>query len=173
MNTWLLLATVFIIQEPISTSVVLLQAYQSHFNVWLITLLFAIIAVAEIITGYYAGLWIEKKFGTRKLIASIKKRLDALISFIGKYGKIVGLIVFIPVIFPISAIFVPWIDVSLTEAVIYIFIGELLFWYAYEWLLVFGIHSFIANAHMALLAIFGISLAISVGTKMMLKKAEK
>jgi membrane protein YqaA with SNARE-associated domain len=173
MNLWLLLALVFIIQEPISSSVILLQAYQSHYNVLLITLLFSAITIAEIIIGYYLGLWIEKKFGRHKLMASIKKRLDAFSAFIGKYGKVIGLIVFAPIIFPISAIFVPWFEVSLAEAVAYVFIGELIFWYAYEWLIVFGVHSFVADSRWALLVILVVSVALSVGVRMMMGKSKK
>jgi len=173
MDLWLLLTLAFIIQEPISSSVILLQAYQSHYNIWLITLLFSAITILEIIAGYYLGRWIEKKFGTKRPIAWLKKRVDAFSQFVGKYGNVVGLIVFIPLIFPISAIFVPWFDVSLGEAIAYVWIGEFVFWYAYEWLLVFGVHSFIANSRWALFAVFVISALLSVGIRMMVKRSKQ
>ncbi len=173
MNLWLLLTLTFFIQEPISSSVILLQAYQSHYNVILITLLFSTITIAEIIIGYYLGLWIEKKFGRHKMMASIKKRLDDFSAFIGTYGKVVGLIVFVPLVFPVSAIFVPWFEVSLTEAVAYVFIGELIFWYAYEWLIVLGVHSFVADSRWALVVILAVSIALSVGVRAMMKKSKK
>lgn len=173
MTLWLLLALVFIIQEPISTSVILLEAYQSHYNLWLIHLLFTVITVGEIIIGYYLGRWIEEKFSTSRFVASLKKRVDGFSAFVGKYGKVVGLIVFIPLAFPLTAIIVPWFEVSLTEAVIYVFIGEVIFWYAYEWLLVLGVHSFITDSRWALGAILLVSAAISIGINMMVKKSKK
>jgi membrane protein YqaA with SNARE-associated domain len=173
MQLWLLLTLAFIVQEPISSSVILLQAYQSHYNVWLITALFSVITIIEIVVGYYLGPWIEKKFGTRRLVATIKKRLDAFSAFIGEYGKIVGLIIFAPIIFPVAAIFVPWFEVSLAEAIAYVLIGELIFWYAYEWLLVLGVHSFVTDQRWALFAIFAVSVVLSIGIRMMVKKSEK
>ena len=173
MDLWFLLTGAFIVQEPISSSVILLQAYQSHYNVWLITFLFSAITILEIVAGYYLGIWIEKRFGTHRLIAYIKKRLDAFSAFIGKYGKVVALVVFVPIIFPVAAIFIPWLGVSLTEALIYIFIGEFIFWYAYEWLIVLGVHSFVADSHTALLVIFGISVLLSIGIKMMMDRTRK
>jgi membrane protein YqaA with SNARE-associated domain len=170
MTLWLLLAAAFIVQEPISSSVILLQAYQSHYNLWLITLLFCAITIIEIIIGYYLGRWIEKKFGTHKLIVSVKKRLETFGASIGKYGKIVGLIVFVPIIFPVAAIFIPWFDVSLAEAVAYVLIGELIFWYAYEWLLVFGVHSFVTDSRWALFAILCVSVALTFGIKWLMKR---
>jgi hypothetical protein len=172
-DLWLLLTLAFIIQEPISSSVILLQAYQSHYNIVLITLLFSVITIIEIIIGYYLGRWIEKKFGGKRPIAYLKKQVDAFSAFIGTYGKVIGLIVFAPLIFPISAIFVPWFDVSLPEAIIYVFIGELIFWYAYEWLLVFGVHSFVTDSYWALFVILVVSVLLSIGIRMMVKKSKQ
>jgi membrane protein YqaA with SNARE-associated domain len=173
MTLWFLLALVFTLQEPISTSVILLQAYQSHYNLWLIHLLFTVITIAEIVGGYYLGRWIEGKFSTSRFVIALKKRVDGFSAFIGKYGKIVGLIVFIPLAFPLTAIIIPWFDVSLTEAIIYVFIGEVVFWYAYEWLLVLGVHSFVTDSQGALVVILLVSAAISVGINIMVRKSKK
>lgn len=172
MTLWPLLTLIFIVQEPISSSVIMLRAYQAGDNVWFITLLFSIITIAEIIAAYYLGIWIENKFGQRAMMTSIKKRLDRFSDFIGSYGKIVALIVVVPQFFPVAGVFVPWFDISLTEAIIYIFIGELIFWYAYEWLLVLGVNSFV-DPRWALIAILGVSLVITIGIRMMMKKSKK
>lgn len=150
MKLWLLLGLAFLVQEPISTGAVLFEAYTSHYNFLIIHVVFLLATLVDVVVGYYLGLFIRKKFGERKMIRWMQVKLDHFASFIGEKGKVVALVVYSPIIFPLSGIFVPWLDISLAEALIFITIGEIIFWYLPEWLLVFGIHSFITNSFTAL-----------------------
>lgn len=162
MKLWLLLGLAFLVQEPISTGVILIQVYQLHYNVWLIHLLFSLATLLDIAIGYYLGAFIRKRYGEARAYAWIKTQLEKFASFMGRNGKIVTLVVYAPILFPISGIFVPWLDISLTDGLIYIFIGEIIFWYVPEWLVVLGIKTFVGNPFTALYAAIIIFTLLSV-----------
>ena len=58
MKLWILLTLTFLIQEPITSSGILFEAYQHHYNIWLIHLLFSVATLFDIIVGYYVGIYI-------------------------------------------------------------------------------------------------------------------
>lgn len=115
MKLWLLLALMFLIQEPISTGAVLLEAYQLHYSIWIIHALFCAATLLDILIGYYAASYIDRKFGDQRLVAWAKAKFEKFDAFVGEKGKIAALIVYAPIIFPFSGIFIPWLDISLTE----------------------------------------------------------
>jgi membrane protein YqaA with SNARE-associated domain len=160
MKLWFLLTLIFLIQEPVSTGAVLLEAYHLHYNVWMIHALFSAATLLDIVIGYYLGVFIEKKFGRQKMVAWIRTKFEKFAAFIGEKGKVVALIVYAPIIFPFSGIFVPWLDISLPEALIFIFIGELIFWYVPEWLLVLGVKTFVTNPITGILTIVIVSIVL-------------
>lgn len=173
MKLWLLLTLAMFVQEPISTAAVLLQAYQLHYNIWLIHLIFALATIIDIAVGYYLGLLIKKKFGDRKLVKSLDERLEKFSAFIGTNGKIFALIVYSPIIFPISGFFIPWLDISFGEALVFTFIGEIIFWYLPEWLIVLGIKIFVGNPFTALYIIIIVSTLLSLGVKYLFDRKQK
>lgn len=173
MQLWSLLTLVFLIQEPISTTGVLLRAYELHYNIWLIHLLFIIATVVDVVIGYYIGIFIKNRFKESKFVTYLDKKAEGFSKFLGGKGKIMTLVFYVPLLFPISIILVPWFDISLTEALIYIFLGELIFWYAYVWLLVLGVNSFASNARNAFYIIIVISIIFTFGLQYFYKKNTK
>jgi membrane protein YqaA with SNARE-associated domain len=127
----------------------------------------------DIAVGYYIGTILHKKSDQIRLIKYLKKKFDALTDFMGKKGKVLTLLLFVPILFPISAIFLPWFEMPFIEVAAYTFLGELVFWYGYEWLLVLGVKSFANDSHFALYAVLCISLALSIVLKIIWKKVEK
>ncbi len=173
MRLWLLLVLTFIVQEPISTSAVLLQAYQDHYNVWLIHLLFVAATVFDILVTYYLGVFIQKRFGNRRISLWLKKKLEQFSSFIGEKGRVVALIVYAPMLFPVSGFFIPWLDIPLGQALPYLFIGETIFWYLYVWLLVLGVRSVTSNAQSALYLILIVGAAVALSAKYFSRRPAK
>lgn len=173
MKLWLLLGAAFLVQEPVSTSVIMLEVYRLHYNIWLIHLLFCGATLLDVVIGYYLGAFVRKKFGERKLFAWVQRKLDAFTAFVGENGKIVALIVYSPIVFPLSGIFVPWLDISLNEALIFILIGEIIFWYVPEWLIVLGIKTFVTNPFTAVYTIIIVLTVLSVITQYFLRRKSK
>ena len=165
MKLWLLITLTLFVQEPISTGAVLWSAYQLHYNFWIIHAIFAIATLIDIAAGYYLGKFVRRKLSQRNAIAKAEAKLEKFSAFLGRNGKIVTLIVYSPIIFPISGFFIPWFDISLTDALVFIFIGEVLFWYIPEWLLVFGIRTFVTDPFTALYIIVVVSTLITFAIK--------
>lgn len=173
MKLWLLLLIAFIVQEPISSGTILLQAYQSHYNPWIIHLLFTVATLFDIIIGYIIGSYLQKKFSNHRLISYLQTNFEKFLAFIGKRGKVLGLILFAPMIFPISAFFIPWLGITLLEALVYVFIGEVIIWYGSEWLLVLTTKAFVSDSHTALYVISGTLIVISIGTKLIIRHTKR
>lgn len=164
MTLWLLLTLAFIVQEPISTSAILLRAYEAHYNIWLIHLLFIAATTFDIALGYYIGRFLTKHFGNSKFILYLRKKLEGFKQFAGEKGMIAALIIYSPILFPISAIFIPWLDVSVSVAALCMIAGEILFWYLYIWLIVLGANSIAANAHYAFYIVIILSIILTLLT---------
>jgi membrane protein YqaA with SNARE-associated domain len=162
MKLWFVLALAFLVQEPLSTGAVLFDAYRLHYSIGIIHLLFCVATLLDVVIGYYLGVFIDKKFGRQKLFAWIKTKLEKFVAFVGEYGKVAALVVYAPIIFPFSGIFVPWLDISLAEALVFIFIGEVLFWYIPEWFLVLGIKTFATNPLTGILIVAVVSVLLIV-----------
>jgi len=165
MKLWLLLTLTLFAQEPISTGAVLLDAYQLHYNLLVIHLIFAAATLIDIAAGYYLGKFVRQRFGQQKMIAWAESKLEKFSALLGKNGKIVTLIVYSPMVFPISGFFIPWLDIPFVDALIYTFIGEIIFWYVPEWLLVLGIRTFVSDPFTALYIIIVFSTLISLAIK--------
>lgn len=150
-----------------------MRSYQNSYNVWLIHLLFSLATLFDIVVGFYIGKLLHKYFQHHRIGLSLKKRIESFSISFGKYGKIITLTVFVPLIFPLSAFLIPWFDITLTEALVYVFIGEWVFWYLPEWLLVLTTKSFVTNSQHALYVVIAVSMLITFGLKYLLKKKRK
>ncbi len=165
MNTYLLLFLAFLLQEPISTNVLLLHAYQSHHLVWVIHLLFVIATLCDIAVFYYLGVLTHQKYKDHKFVLAIKKRTESFLSYLGKNNTRFALFLYGPIIFPLSAFIAPWVEISFWDSFIFLFLGDLLFWYGALWFLVLGVKTLFPDPHLALVAIFVVSVLTSIGIK--------
>jgi membrane protein YqaA with SNARE-associated domain len=173
MKIYSLLFIAFLFQEPISSNVILLEAYQYHYNIWIIHLLFIVATALDSICLYYFGAYIHKKFSQSNAVLYAKRKSQSFLSFAGKNGTRIALFLYGPIIFPISAFIAPWIEVSFWDSFIFLFLGDLVFWYGSEWLLVLGVKSFIPNPHLALLGMFIVSVLFTVGLRFFSKRYRK
>jgi membrane protein YqaA with SNARE-associated domain len=161
MPLYALLFVLFIAQEPVSTDAVLLEAYQNHYNVWIIHALFVVATVLDIVVGYYFGAWLHRRFSENKMMRRFADWARS-ISGRGTYGEYLYLIVWSWVAFPFSAVLAPWLDISFKRTLIYMFIGDLIFWYGSEWLVVLGVKTFVPNPLDALYGVVLVSLLIAL-----------
>jgi membrane protein YqaA with SNARE-associated domain len=161
MKLYLLLFIAFILQEPITSNALLLEAYQYHYNIWIIHALFVIATMIDATIFYNIGARIHKKFQERKVVRYTKEKVTSFLEFAGKHGKRIALFIYGPIIFPLSSVIAPWIEISFWDSFIFLFLGDLLFWYGGEWLLVLGVKSFVSNKYYALYVIISTSVLIS------------
>ncbi len=170
MSLYFLLFGDFLLQEPISAGALLLEGYQHHYNVWIIHLLFVIATVLDTACFYYLGVFFHKKFSHGKLVLYTKNKAEAFLKFAGKNGQRIALFVYGPIIFPISAFIAPWLEISFWDALVFLFLGDLVFWYGSEWLVVFGVKSFIPDPQWALYSVLIIFTLLAFGTKYFRKR---
>jgi len=170
---YLLLFGTFLLQEPISSGGVLLDALNQHVSVWIIHLFFIVTTSIDVIVGYYAGRYIERRFENSKFVKFCKRKAEELNLYAGRYGQKVMIVVFGQILFPISAIMMPWLEVSLLDSLIYLFLGELIFWYALLWLVVLGVGRGVTSGANALYLVLLVSAVVSVGVGYLRHRAKK
>ncbi len=61
MNLWLLVFFAFLVQEPVSSDILLLEAYQYHYSIWIIHALFVIATLVDVAVGYLLGVWMQRR----------------------------------------------------------------------------------------------------------------
>ncbi len=173
MLLWLLIILAFIAQEPISTSAVMFEAYQKGYSVLGMTLLASVITLAEVVITYRPGEFLARRFGRTRTMAFLNRKLQSYASFAGTWGNRAALFVIVPQLFPLSGIFIPWLGISLSESLPYVFVGELLFWYGYAWLLVLGAKSLVHGSQLALYVAIAIIILTTIVPRMMSRKSLK
>ncbi len=165
MRLLLILFAAFVGQEYISSNAAMLAVYQAHYSVWLIHALFLAATALDILVGYAAGKWIQRRFADAKITQAAKRVAGKLDSFMGKRSKWLSLIIlgFINYIY-VSAFLIAWLDVSFFEMALFLSIGDLL-WYASEWVLIAGVSIVFPNPYLAFAAVLGISLAVVIAVR--------
>ena len=138
MTLWLLLTVALVVQEGLSTTVLLLQAYQRHYPLYLIHILWLLLTILQIYAGYYLGKWIQKRFAGSKFESWMKKSTAKLEKMIGERGEAIALILISGIVSPaFAALGASWLEISFTKVLIFALIGDLL-WYLSEWVTVIG-----------------------------------
>jgi membrane protein YqaA with SNARE-associated domain len=164
MMKWTLaLLGVFLLQEPISSNAVLLEAYQHGYNIWLIHLIFVVATLFDIVVGYFIGNFIRKRYAHGRLAQYIERKMKIFSEKTGKAGQRIALMIYGPLIFPISALVAPWLGIGFWDALVFMFIGDLLLWYVFLWIVVLGVKTVIPDPADALYVILGISLVFVIG----------
>lgn len=83
----------------------------------------------------------------------------------GTYGEYVFFFVAGPILFPLSAVVAPWLDMSFVRTLIFLFLGDLVFWYGSEWLIVLGVKSAVPDPLGALFGVVVLSLLLSLALR--------
>src|ERR1700722_9548546 len=162
MKLWLFLIGALIVQEPVSSNAALLLAYQHHYNLWLVHLIFVLATTFDILVGYVLGKWVNRHFGNSAAIRYAKRWLGTFTKFAGKNGQRISIFLFGSIIFPAPAFLAPWLDLPFWEIFVCLFLGDLVLWYGFEWLVVLGVKTFVVNPQLALYFAIGISFAVAM-----------
>jgi membrane protein YqaA with SNARE-associated domain len=164
MSLWLLLTATLLVQEGLSTTVLLLRAYQEHYPLIAIHLIWLVVTVLQIYIGYYLGRWIQKRFKGSKFELWLKKSAHSLEKYIGTSGQALALILVAGVVSPaIAALGASWLEITFTSVLIFALIGDFI-WYVSEWATVFGVTHFFGNPVIEIVVVIvgGIIFAIAV-----------
>jgi membrane protein YqaA with SNARE-associated domain len=170
MRLYLLIFGLFIIQEPISSDAVLLEAYQNHYNVWIIHALFVVATLLDILVGYWIGKWLQGRSRNGRYMQRFIDWTRSASTFAGKYGEYLFLFIWGPYLFPLSTLVAPWLEIPLWKTLTFLFLGDLVFWYGSEWLIVLGVKSAIPDPLGALYGVVVLSLVVALLLRYMRKR---
>lgn len=165
MSLYVLLFLLFLVQEPISTDAVLLEAYQYHYNIWVIHALYVVATLLDITVGYWIGAWMHRRFSQKEWAQKLVRKARIFTGAAGKYGEYVFFFLGGPILFPLSTVVAPWLDFSFAKTLFFLFLGDLVFWYGSEWLVVLGVKSVIPDPLGALFGVVFISLLIALALR--------
>jgi hypothetical protein len=146
MKSWLFLFLTLMLQEPITSGGVIFHMYEGEMNVYLIHATFLLATVIDILIGYGVGWLIREKTFANGFVTYVHKKAShyKMLSR-GTFSKRMALFIFGPIIFPITAFFTPLIGFSFYESLIILLLGEIVFWYGPEWLLVFSLDTYLGS----------------------------
>jgi membrane protein YqaA with SNARE-associated domain len=161
MKLWFTIIITLLFQEIITTNAVLLNAYQQNVSMWLVFGVFILATTLIISAGFGLGKFIQKRFGSSKIVTYSEKKVKKLESVLGPKGTRFGLVFLGLVNFNhINGFLASWLSIPFKEALFYLFIGDLT-WYILEMAIIFGVSTFIDPTY-AVYVVLGISLAVSV-----------
>src|SRR5882757_3603739 len=128
MLLWFTIILVLIVQESFSTNLVLFQAYNAHYNIIVISLLFIAIIIIEIFIGYKVGELLQNKSKKNRLVVRLENYLKKFDGFIGKSGEVVFTIFLALVLPPIcSSIICSYLSkMTLKKSYPILFLGDAL-----------------------------------------------
>ncbi len=173
MQLWLLLALALTVQEGVTTIALLYKAFQLHYSLLLITILWLVVTLLQIWLGYLFGTYVKKKAAGSKFDLWVERQAKRLEASIHKSGEKFALAVFSNTISPaLGAFFAAWLDLSFGNVLLYSFIGDLL-WYLSTLATVFGFSKlyagYLGNTNLGLLILVAI-LVLYFGARAFLKK---
>ena len=161
MSLYSLLFVLFLIQEPVSTDAILLQAYQYHYNLWVIHGLFIVATLLDNVVGYALGKWLHRNFSDNTFMRRATEWARSVIGR-GTYGEYLFLCMWSWVIFPYGTLIAPWLEIPFWRTLVYMFLSDLIFWYGSEWLIVLGVKTVIPNPLDALYGVVAVSLLVAL-----------
>ena len=157
MNLWLLIILTLTLQEGLSVLAVLVKAYQLHYSLWIIHLIWLVVTMAQIGIGYVLGKWLQKRYAGMKFERWVNKHAKKLEESIHSSGENVALMLLSSIISPfIAAFLAAWLDVTFVNVFIFALLGDF-FWYASTWAYVLGATALLAKAKYGLVIVLAIA----------------
>jgi hypothetical protein len=162
MHLWLLLASVLLLQEPLSTTFVILEVVRADYPIILIHLLWLVFTTSQIYLGYALGRWVQRRFTNSKVESWIAKWIKQISDLIGKKGQKVALIFFTILTTPFFAGFVAsWLPISLWNILFFSTLGSLV-WYLQVWIGVYGAGQFSSSLQTTVISVIIIGTLVSI-----------
>jgi membrane protein YqaA with SNARE-associated domain len=170
MTLWLLLAATLLVQEGIATTAIFFKAYQEHYSVIIITVLWLVLTVGQIYLAYYLGVWMKRRWANTKWEKRMESFSKQLEDSIGKYGERLALVLGSFIVSPaVTAFVAPWLDISFGNVLIFALIGDL-GWYLSEWFTVVGTLHYLLKFKQGTFIVIAVGLVISIGMRLLRKK---
>jgi membrane protein DedA with SNARE-associated domain len=162
MRLWLLLTSIFLLQEPLSATFVVLKAVRARYPIILLHLLWLSLTILQIYLGYILGRWIQRRFSKAKWDVWMIKWTREVDDLIGKKGEKVALIAFTIFTLPVFSGFVAsWLPLSIWSILLFSVVGSFL-WYLQVWIGVYGAGQLSSGLHTTIISVIIIGTLVSI-----------
>jgi hypothetical protein len=161
MHIWLLVIGALFVQESISASLVILDAYRAGYSPILITMLWFSIALLEITVGFFVGTFIKQRYSHTGFEKWIEARIATVTETIGIQSEEVLLIALAFLSPFVAGIVSSWITTRLRKILIFCMIGDFI-WYIWVWLRVLGVNEFASSFKEAAWILFAVGILFAV-----------
>jgi membrane protein YqaA with SNARE-associated domain len=170
---YFLLFLAFLVQEQITSNTLVLAAYQSHYNVWIIHALFLSASILDAVVFWWLGRLVHDRYENSRLVRWTKKEAQALMRLVGKNGELAALFFIGSVNFPLVSFVAPWLEFSFWDSFAILVLGDIVFWYGGLWLVVLGTKRFIPNPHLAILGVILVTATIVLAGRIISNRVKK
>lgn len=165
MRRFLFALLIVFIQETVTLNGLLVEVRQGFSSIWIITALFTVATVIDIFVGYWLGRAMKRRFKRGPIRVFARKWIKRLQEYIGRHGRKVYMLLLAYFSFPyINAFIAAWLDIPFGESLLYLFLGNMLF-YVTSWLLVLGVMSIIPNPFIAFGLVIILTVAVTVAMR--------
>jgi hypothetical protein len=162
MHLWLLLASVLLFQEPLSTTFVVLEVVRARDPIVFIHLLWVSLTISQIYLGYLLGALVQRRFAASKVEAWITEWTHKVDDLIGKKGEKVALVFFTILTLPFFSGFVAsWLPISVWSILLFSVLGSSL-WYLQVWIGVYGAGQFSSGLETTVISVLIIGTLVSI-----------
>jgi hypothetical protein len=162
MHLWFLLAGVLLLQEPLSATLVVLEAVRVRYPIILLHLLWLSLTISQICVGFILGRWIQRRFPKAKWDVWMIKWTREVDDLIGRKGEKVALIAFTIFTLPFFSGFVAsWLPLSIVSILLFSVTGSFL-WYLQVWIGVYGADQLSSGLHTTIISVIIIGTLVSI-----------
>ncbi len=159
--TWVTLALVFLGQEAVTTTTMLVEVMRLGMNLWLVQALWLCAVIIDLSVGYWLGTRVQHRYAHYRIVQRAQQLAAAIERRIGHYGRNVTLVVLGLVMFPyVNAFLISWLDGPPLVFLSLVFVGDVLY-YAVEWGVALGALQTFSSILSTFLAVLGFALIVS------------
>ena len=160
MFSYIVAFMILLVQEMVLFNGLLFATHHGDYNIWIIHLFFILATILDIWIGYRAGLFAKKRVTKGRFVNMAERGSKKFHDYTGKHGRKAALFILGHFSFPYLNAFVSaWLDITLNEAMIFIFLGNLSY-YIFTWLLVLGFAKIMPNPIVAFAGMVAVSVLV-------------
>lgn len=166
MKQWPWVFLIVFIQETVTVNGLLVKTHQGQYPLWLITLLFVVASIIDILIGYAVGHYAKKALNKGRMKVFATRWSHRFKAYIGKHGQRIYLLLLGYFSFPyLNAFITAWLNIPFWESFWFLFIGNMLF-YTTSLLLVLGVASIVPNPYLAFVAVIVLTILVTIVTRL-------
>lgn len=147
-----LLFFTFVAQELISSTIILTGFLHDGGQLYEVVIIFFLATTLDIFVGYALGVYIKKYYSHTPVFTYLNSKLKYIFPEDLSLEKHLALFIFGPIVFPVTTLLVPILEIKILPGYLIVLCGEIIFWLLPAWVLSTGLLSFftVGKLHVSL-----------------------